>query len=568
MTTRLSFRQLIARMSLPRLIGSAGGAGSDVVSSIDSELTPLLELKAQSPASLIVTVGPAYITNPVTGRKRSIASLPGGIPDWVSGTVTFPASSGGNAVPSAGASIVITVASGNFIKVGINLQSDNTLLLVAGDQGTTEALATEPAPVSGTAPAGYVTLQNVGGVIQNVTSAFVYQFGSGGGGGGSGGEILATAYDPVASVLPSGPTVTIDGYALVNGDTVLFSNLASNNNRLYKVAGIGGTVSWTAQRVFRGGSLTPSSGEAVRFAQGTLYKNQLAVFDGTTFDVNDYVRYFSGTDFWEVSSLKTVSLANNATSVVASYTVSGSENSEFHYSLSRGTGRKEIGVILVTWDGITPSLVYDRTDTGTGTGVEFTAVVSLGVMEVRATTDNSGGASMMKFSLARWSDSPGGPSGVPSYPHAGGGGGSAAGASGEVQYNNAGVLAAESRFKWETSDDGKINLNGLRYGALQSFNVPDATVNQTLITLSLTEAAHMFVDYGVTRDGKRQTGRLYVASDATQAAVSNQFVVSDGSPDLGVTFDAIVSGGSVQIRASSTATGFASTVKAAAKRWS
>lgn len=64
------------------------------------------------------------------------------------------------------------------------------------------------------------------------------------------------AIDLLATVLPTGASVTIDGQAIVNGDLVLFANTALN--KVYQASGIGVSVVWTAVQVF-GNSDVPQS---------------------------------------------------------------------------------------------------------------------------------------------------------------------------------------------------------------------------------------------------------------------------------------------------------------------
>lgn len=129
---------------------------------------------------------------------------------------------------------------------------------------------------------------------------------------GTGGGFKTTFYDPIATTLPTGSTATFDGVAISNGNTVLFSNLTTNNNRVYEVSGVGSSMVWDEVRAFNG-QLNPEAGDTVRFKDGEAFAEQLAVFDGTQFKINDVVRFFDGTtaNFWEQSSIKTTLLNDN-----------------------------------------------------------------------------------------------------------------------------------------------------------------------------------------------------------------------------------------------------------------
>lgn len=191
---KLNSPQIITKDSLEQLYRSSEYFSNDtdnipldnLLRSINSELTPPLRLQERVPVDLTVEILSISVQNPETDLTRTIPPISNLLPAFSSGTVTFPASSGGNATPSVGSTIVITVSSGNYLKVGINLNSSGELVLQAGTQGASAAAATVPPLVANTFPIGYVLLQNVGGTIQNITNASVFQYVGGGGGGGSG----------------------------------------------------------------------------------------------------------------------------------------------------------------------------------------------------------------------------------------------------------------------------------------------------------------------------------------------------------------------------------------------
>ena len=196
MATKGDDRQWIHRgTELPRITGATDSEGDNIIDAIDSELTPPLELKETGTPDLVLNIGNIVVSNPETSLTRTIPPIVGLLPTFASGTVTFPAASGGNAVPSSGNNIVITVASGNFLKVGIYLEGDGDIFLLAGTEGASETAATQPAAVDDTFFIGYVVLENVGGTIQNITNARIYQFIGGGGGGGGTANILETNDD-------------------------------------------------------------------------------------------------------------------------------------------------------------------------------------------------------------------------------------------------------------------------------------------------------------------------------------------------------------------------------------
>ena len=81
-------------------------------------------------------------------------------------------------------------------------------------------------------------------------------------------NIEVTLIDLVTTVLPSGPTATIDGVSVANGYRVLFTQ--SLLNQIYVVSGVGTSIVWTPASVFSS-SPTPFAGAQVSVQQGTSY---------------------------------------------------------------------------------------------------------------------------------------------------------------------------------------------------------------------------------------------------------------------------------------------------------
>jgi hypothetical protein len=84
------------------------------------------------------------------------------------------------------------------------------------------------------------------------------------------------ALDLTSITLPAGPTVTVDGIVLVDGDKILFGSAALLG--IYQVTGIGGTVVWTKLDEF-GGSPTPSAHDAVLVREGTDVNCTIWLYD-------------------------------------------------------------------------------------------------------------------------------------------------------------------------------------------------------------------------------------------------------------------------------------------------
>ena len=119
-------------------------------------------------------------------------------------------------------------------------------------------------------PLGFVLMYNNAGTLE-VTSLRQLGVGSGSGGGSGSGLISVRAADFVTTVLPTGATLTVDGVTIVNEDMILYGNAALN--RVYKVTGIGSSISFEEIGIFTNGNTIPQDG------------NQVAVADGNSNDV-------------------------------------------------------------------------------------------------------------------------------------------------------------------------------------------------------------------------------------------------------------------------------------------
>lgn len=160
----------------------------NLLASIDLDLTPPLRLDASNPVDLTVSVGSGIVTNTETNRNRSIPHVGSLLPNFASGTVTFPSTSGGTITCTPGNNNTLTVPSNEYIKVLIYLDANGDLNVLPGVSNAVEADATVLPPPTNTLPIGYVTLFNNAGTIDNVEQAKIYQFGTGAGGGGGAGN--------------------------------------------------------------------------------------------------------------------------------------------------------------------------------------------------------------------------------------------------------------------------------------------------------------------------------------------------------------------------------------------
>jgi hypothetical protein len=381
------------------------------------------------------------------------------------------------------------------------------------------------------------------------------------------GVIKVTLHDPVSTTLPLG-AVTVDGQSVVNDDRVLFTNLTSGADRIYTALVTAGNVtSWRTEYDFAGFQ-DPEDGDFVIVQDGTLFADQLGKFNGTEWVFNDKVRYFNGTDFFEQSSLLTSSIANNQ-SVAAdltTYAFAGSEYSIMEYSISRGSSR-ETGLAMISTDGVTVAF-NQSSATLSATGVTLSADISGANIRIRYTSDNSGSTGTFKFNIRRWSNSAGGPSGVPSYSGGGGGGSvtsSGTPANGEIAFFTTTTdITSNSLLKYSTANQA-ISLNNLEISTLSTGSILD-NQSSPVAVLSYNATSYPFaiIEYSVERGANRRVGRFMVTHDGVTPELGEDFIQKG---DTGTTFTADISGGNVRILYTSTNTGTSGTLKFSMRRW-
>ena len=209
--TTTDSRQVIKRSLLDIIANKTDYAGTadakpantseldNLLDAINSELTPSFYMSESATPDLVVSVGAAEIQNPETSKKRTSSANP----NFTSETITFPAAAGGNIVPSVGSSVALTMSASSFMKVLVELDTADNIVLVLGTEGASEAAATLPSFTTGNTQIGYIVAETDGGSnISNLTNEFIYQFNSAGGGSGSGGAgvlILRDRVTPSAS---------------------------------------------------------------------------------------------------------------------------------------------------------------------------------------------------------------------------------------------------------------------------------------------------------------------------------------------------------------------------------
>lgn len=186
--TKTSSRQLVHRDFLDQLdnrtsfADTAGNKPSnslklnDLFKELNTQLKLPFEMQESVTPNLSLNIGPGEVTTNRSDKNRTFAQIDGQHFTFTSGIITFPAASGGAVTVTPGADTVLNLTTGNYIKALVQINGTGQLSIVFGTENTTEATATMPATEPGKTAIGYVVLQNVGGVIQNIVNANIHQF--------------------------------------------------------------------------------------------------------------------------------------------------------------------------------------------------------------------------------------------------------------------------------------------------------------------------------------------------------------------------------------------------------
>lgn len=377
------------------------------------------------------------------------------------------------------------------------------------------------------------------------------------------GAIKTDLHDPISTTLPGGASAVVDGETLVDGDKVLFTNLAVDNHRIYEVSGVGVSLIWTVVNAFDS-QPDPAEGDLVVIAKGTGFAGQVGTFANAAFSFNEVLRLFDGANYQEISSIKKSTLVDNSITVVYSVSLGGSENQEISYSITRGLN-KEVGKIILGASGSDSSLNRYTASVIGDVGIEFDTDINAGNVRLLADASNLGTDADISYYVTRWSDSTGGPAGIPNYATSGSGTPAAGTSVGQIQLRgNDGNLAADSDFVYDTASDelqigdlaisklsGSLSLNDNQTTPLSLFSFDDAT-------------HHAIVEYSIQRGTDRETGRLLIAHDDISAVSSTDSIATAAT---GVTFVATLNAGNVEVQYTSTSTGQTGNFKYSIRKW-
>lgn len=205
MPMKLDSRQTRQRSKLDQLSTTTDLRLDAIMNLINDELTMPLRMRANLGAGTDGTpnqnlyIDSIFVKTLDTGvadsgheRSRTIPPINGTLPNYTgSGYIAFPTTSGGS-ITGTGLTLdkayTLTLASGEYVKILVWLNSSSQFGMEIGTPAASEALAALPASPTDAFVLGYIVMNNTAGTISKVLNENVYQFVGGGssGGGGSG----------------------------------------------------------------------------------------------------------------------------------------------------------------------------------------------------------------------------------------------------------------------------------------------------------------------------------------------------------------------------------------------
>lgn len=280
---------------------------------------------------------------------------------------------------------------------------------------------------------------------QSHRKAGLYEFGGAGGGGGqqtisgtantvaifnSSGELIGsttvstTELNKLDGILSSTVGIT-DTQTLTNktidADNNTISNLAHGSevdNPSSGVHGVAGNVVGTsdAQTLTNktidadNNTITNIDNDEIK-AAAAIDVNKLAALTASRVVVSNGSGFISADDITptelgylnDVVPLTQVALNDNQVSAanIFTYSASSFESSVIEYSISRGSGNREVGRLMVATDGTSVNMSQDQNILGT-IGVTLSADISGGNVRIRYTSTSTGTAPTFNYIQRRW----------------------------------------------------------------------------------------------------------------------------------------------------------------------
>lgn len=183
--TDLSSLQVIERSLLEVIASESAYSGTaenkqansstlkSLLSAINAELKPAYWMSQSTTPDLTVSIASDTIQNPENLKQNQHSQTAG---SFSSGTIVFPAADAGNIVVTPGTNAVLSLTPGNFKKILVQIDESGQLSVKQGAEAASIAAATVPESDGRNVAIGYIVLENVAGVIQNVENNRIFQY--------------------------------------------------------------------------------------------------------------------------------------------------------------------------------------------------------------------------------------------------------------------------------------------------------------------------------------------------------------------------------------------------------
>lgn len=183
--TSTSTRQVISRSLLDKIankneyVGTQDNKPADstelknILSGINSELNLSYFLSESTTPDLVLNISTDTFQNSETSLNRTHTQTNN---SFSGGTVEFPAADAGVIVVTPGLDSTLSLSSGNFKKVLVQIDESGQLSIKQGAEAASAALAEAPEADGRNVGIGYVVLENNAGVIQNITNDIIFQY--------------------------------------------------------------------------------------------------------------------------------------------------------------------------------------------------------------------------------------------------------------------------------------------------------------------------------------------------------------------------------------------------------
>lgn len=302
--------------------------------------------------------------------------------------------------------------------------------------------------------------------------------------------ILTDAKDDVQLTLPPTTATLVDGYTIVNGSIVCFTNLTSGANKLYKATVAGINITWTVVVFGIDGGGIPQDGEFIYVKLGTNNIDTLFSFDGT---------------IWKAVGNQKLANADRNMAVVGG-----------------GTKKWIPGTNTLSWSADAfvqvPELLDTRNKIAAGS-------IVLTAGQLAYVTINRTGATPATLTVNVATIDTISPS--------------------SPANDNLVVIARRigDEVFWGLNDGTVSTVNGgILTRALLANNQVSAA---DIFTVSQTAYDSLIVKYSLTRDTTKEIGHMFITHNGTTASIST---IGSEVGTTGVTFTADLSGGNLRLR--------------------